>query len=146
MFDPLNGSPPAQPGRLHSFTVSGGLRAEPDEAELHNGMAFSGDGKTFYLSHSKRGEITFDYEASSGALSNRRVFATVPAKSGFPDGAAIDTDGGYWSALHGGGNCAAFIPTAPWIAMSSFLSASPLCPPSPAKAFGRSTSPALPME
>jgi sugar lactone lactonase YvrE len=104
MFDPLRGSPPAQSGRLHSFTFGQGLREEPDAAELHNGMAWSGDGETFFLSHSKKGEIiAFDYEVTSGGLSNRRVFATVPTVHGIPDGAAIDTEGGYWSALHGGG-------------------------------------------
>ncbi|MEO7026082.1 MAG: SMP-30/gluconolactonase/LRE family protein [Caulobacteraceae bacterium] len=111
MFDPLNGSPPAQPGRLHSFTFGEGLREEPDAAELHNGMAWSGDGKTFYLSHSNTGEIiAFDCEEESGAISNRRVFATVPAELGIPDGAAIDTEGGYWSALHGGGKLRRFRP------------------------------------
>jgi sugar lactone lactonase YvrE len=109
MFDPLKGSPPAQPGRLHSFTFKEGLRYEPDAAELHNGMAWGGDGKTFFLSHSNTGEIiVFDYEGKSGALSNRRVFATVPAELGVPDGAAIDTEGGYWSALHGGGKLRRF--------------------------------------
>lgn len=111
MFDPVRGTPPAQPGRLHSFTLEEGLRAEPDAAELHNGMAWSGDGKTFFLSHSNSGEIiAFDYEVSGGALSNRRVFATVPPELGVPDGAAIDTEGGYWSALHGGGKLRRFHP------------------------------------
>jgi sugar lactone lactonase YvrE len=111
MFDPLKGSPPRQPGRLHSFTFDDGLRDEPDAAELHNGMAWSGDGKTFFLSHSKSGEIiAFDYKGNSGAISNRRVFATVPAEFGIPDGAAIDTEGGYWSALHGGGKLRRFHP------------------------------------
>jgi sugar lactone lactonase YvrE len=74
-------------------------------------MAWSGDGKTFFLSHSNRGEIiAFDYEGNSGALSNRRIFATVPAELGIPDGAAIDTEGGYWSALHGGGKLRRFRP------------------------------------
>ena len=45
-----------------------------------------------------------------GAISNRRVFATVPAELGIPDGAAIDTEGGYWSALHGGGKLRRFHP------------------------------------
>ena len=104
MFDPLKGSPPPEPGRLHSFTFAEGLREEPDAAELHNGMAWSADGKTFFLSHSNSGEIiAFDYEESGGAISNRRVFATVPAELGIPDGAAMDTEDGYWSALHGGG-------------------------------------------
>jgi sugar lactone lactonase YvrE len=109
MFDPLAGDPPAQPGRLHSFTFSEGLRAAPDAAELHNGMAWSGDGKTFFLSHSFSGEIfAFDYEVASGAFSNRRVFARVAAEFGIPDGAAVDTEGGYWSALHGGGKLRRF--------------------------------------
>jgi sugar lactone lactonase YvrE len=111
MFDPLEGSVPAQPGRLHSFTFSEGLRNEPDAAELHNGMAWSGDGKTFFLSHSHSGDIiAFDYDGDGGALSNRRVFATVPSGLGVPDGAAIDTEGGYWSALHGGGKLRRFHP------------------------------------
>ncbi|MGH7046240.1 MAG: SMP-30/gluconolactonase/LRE family protein [Stellaceae bacterium] len=111
MFDPLTGSPPAQPGRLHSFTFRDGLRAEPDAAELHNGMAWSGDGETFFLSHSNSGEIiAFDYERANGAIANRRVFATVPAEAGVPDGGAIDTEGGYWSALHGGGKLRRFYP------------------------------------
>lgn len=109
MFDPLQGSPPAQKGSLSSFTFAQGLREEPDAAELHNGMAWSADGKTFYLSHSNKGEIfAFDYESELGALSNRRIFATVPAALGIPDGAAIDTEGGYWSALHGGGKLRRF--------------------------------------
>ena len=111
MFDPLKGSANTQPGRLHSFTFSEGLREEPDAAELHNGMAWSGDGKTFFLSHSRSGEIlAFDYEEHGGLISNRRVFATVPADLGVPDGAAIDTEGGYWSALHGGGKLRRFHP------------------------------------
>ena len=109
MFDPQQGSPPAQKGKLYSFTFAGGLREEPDAAELHNGMAWSGDGKTFYLSHSNKGEIfAFDYESERGVFSNRRVFGTVPAELGIPDGAAIDTEGGYWSALHGGGKLRRF--------------------------------------
>jgi sugar lactone lactonase YvrE len=109
MFDPLDESPPPRPDSLYSFTFGEGLRAEPDAAELHNGMAWSGDGKTFFLSHSKTGEIiAFDYELKGGAIANRRVFATVPAETGVPDGAAIDAEGGYWSALHGGGKLRRF--------------------------------------
>lgn len=104
MFDPVDGSPPEQPGLLHSFTLDDGLRAEPDGAELHNGMAWSADCRTFFLSHSYRREIiAFDYELEGGRLSNRRVFASVPEGLGIPDGAAVDCEGGYWCALHGGG-------------------------------------------
>lgn len=103
MFDPLAGDPPPQAGSLHSFTLKEGLRPEPDDAELHNGMAWSADGQTFFLSHSRRREIVaFDYRLEDGRLSKRRVFATIPEGEGIPDGAAVDTEGGYWCALHGG--------------------------------------------
>lgn len=103
MFDPVGGSTSARPGMLHSFTFDGGLREEPDAAELHNGMAWSADGNTFYISHSRSGEIiAYDYERGFGVISNRRIFAKVPAEEGIPDGAATDVEGGYWSALHGG--------------------------------------------
>ena len=79
MFDPLDGSPPKRPERLHSFTLDGGLRIEPDAAELHNGMAWSADGSIFFLSHSYTREIiAFDYDMDGGRISNRRVFASIP--------------------------------------------------------------------
>ena len=109
MFDPLDGDPPAQPGRLHSFTLERGLRDEPDAAELHNGMAWSAGGRTMFLSHSNRRQIfAFDYDCERGRIANRRVFATTPERLGIPDGAAIDVAGGYWCALHGGGKLRRF--------------------------------------
>jgi len=109
MFDPVAGSPPQRPGWLHSFTLHGGLRTEPDAAELHNGMAFSADGSTLFLSHSNSRQIfKFDFEQATGRLRNRRVFATIPENLGIPDGAAIDVDNAYWCALHGAGRLRRF--------------------------------------
>jgi hypothetical protein len=34
MFDPLDGTPPPQKSSLHSFTLAGGLRAEPDDRDV----------------------------------------------------------------------------------------------------------------
>lgn len=112
MFDPVGqGDHAARPGQLHSFTLAGGLRQEPDAAELHNGLAWSADGCTLFLSHSYAGSIfAFDYEVGEGRLSRRRLFATIPAVLGIPDGAAVDADGGYWCALHGGGRLRRFTP------------------------------------
>lgn len=103
MFDPLDADASPRPGRLHSYTLQGGLREEPDASELHNGMAWSADWRTFFVSHTYAGEIfAFDFEPQDGRLSNRRLFATIPKAHGIPDGAAIDVEGGYWCALHGG--------------------------------------------
>ena len=109
MFDPLvpDACPPVA-GSLSSFTWEGGLRAEPDAAELHNGMAWSADGSRFFVSHSQAGVIWSFARDPDGRLGKRRVFATVPKDCGLPDGAAVDTEGGYWCALHGGGRLRRF--------------------------------------
>lgn len=107
--DPADGQRERQAGALHSYTQGGGLRKEPDAAELHNGMAWSADGRTFYLSHSYAGNIfAFEFDPTGGRLSARRLFASVPQEHGIPDGAAIDSEGGYWCSLHGGGRLRRF--------------------------------------
>ena len=103
MFDPLDHAAPPQKSALHSFTLGNGLRPEPDAAELHNGMAWSPDGSVFYLSHSQRREVfAYTFDPQSGRLGARDLFAQIPEALGLPDGAAVDRDGGYWCALHGG--------------------------------------------
>ena len=104
MFDPVSGEPPAQKSSLHSFTFDGGLRNHADESDLHNGMAWSPDGGTFYLSHSYPKHIlAYDFDDRCGTISGRRIVATVEDGNGIPDGAAVDVEGGYWCALHGAG-------------------------------------------
>ena len=104
MFDPLNRNCAPQASSLHNFTLGDGLRSQPDVAELHNGMAWSGDGSRFYLSHSNQGEVfAYSFDPETGGLGARALFAQVPKALGIPDGAAVDSDGGYWCAVHGGG-------------------------------------------
>ncbi len=103
MFDPLDDTVPRQQSSLHSFTLRDGLRTEPDSAELHNGMAWSPDGRRFYLSHSYRHEVlVYAFDPASGRLGVSDLFAKIPDTLGLPDGAAVDSQGGYWCALHGG--------------------------------------------
>jgi len=64
-----------------------------------NGMAFSPDGKTMYLSDSHPDVQTiwaFDYDTDTGTPHNARVFVDMKPLPGRPDGAAVDADGGYW--------------------------------------------------
>lgn len=103
MFDPLDSALSPRKSSLHSFTLRDGLRSEPDAAELHNGMAWSPDGHRFYLSHSNSREVfAYAFNPETGRLGPRDLFAQVPEALGIPDGAAIDSEGGYWCALHGG--------------------------------------------
>jgi sugar lactone lactonase YvrE len=67
---------------------------------IANGMAFSPDGKIMYRAESlDRIIYAFDYNCGTGEVSAQRVFARVPDEFGYPDGATIDSEGGYWTAL-----------------------------------------------
>lgn len=69
-----------------------------------NGIAFSPDARTFYYADTPNHVIyAYDFDAERGAIANRRVFREFPYGQGRPDGAAVDSDGDYWSALYAGG-------------------------------------------
>ena len=71
-----------------------------------NGVAFAPDGRTLYHSDTPRFVIyQRDYKPLTGEVGDRRVFARLDPKApdrGRPDGAAVDRDGCYWSALYEG--------------------------------------------
>ena len=105
MFDPPEGADATpQPAGLFRYSTEGGLQAAGNGAELHNGMAWNLDETLFYLAHSYAGVVhAYPFDAASGSLGRRQVFAAIEKQSGIPDGAAVDCEGGYWCALHGGG-------------------------------------------
>jgi sugar lactone lactonase YvrE len=95
----------AADGRLYRYGAPGnaggseGLDAVADGFITPNGMAFSPDGRTMYLSdsHPARQLVwAFDYDTDSGTPRNRRLFIDMNAYPGRPDGAAVDADGCYW--------------------------------------------------
>lgn len=68
-----------------------------------NGAAFSPDNSVFYLSDTPKHVIyRYDYDLATGAISNRSVFHQFPFGNGRPDGAAVDSEGNYWTALFEG--------------------------------------------
>ena len=75
-----------------------------EQVSIPNGMGWSADDKIFYFTDTPTGNIfMFDYEASTGNLSNRRVFFHVDDKNVMPDGLAMDVEGCFWVALCGAG-------------------------------------------
>jgi len=89
--------------RLYRFCIDGKIRAVVDGLTLSNGLDWSPDRATFYLTDTRRGLI-LAYDYAPGAISNRRVFVNVPQYQGKPDGLTVDAEGGVWSA-HWGGSC-----------------------------------------
>lgn len=104
MFDPVGkADQPEQVESLYVYTEADGLRPAPDRSSLHNGMVWSADGRQMFLSHSNEQSVfRFDYDPGTGRFGGRTLFARIDPADGLPDGAALDTEGGYWCALHGG--------------------------------------------
>ena len=68
-----------------------------------NGLAFSPDGKTMYYSDTPNHIVyKFDYDMNTGKATNKTTFIEFPRGFGRPDGAAVDSEGNYWSALYAG--------------------------------------------
>ncbi|MEL6859149.1 MAG: SMP-30/gluconolactonase/LRE family protein [Pseudomonadota bacterium] len=81
------------------------------EVLVTNTMQFSPDGQIFYTCDSAEQTIlAFDYGAGTGALSNRRVFASTYDAGCYPDGSAIDCEGYLWNAQWAGSRVVRYAP------------------------------------
>ena len=106
---------PKDGGKAHLYrydcrglaTLAGGLLTS-------NGVAFSPDGRTLY--HSDTPTFTvwrYAYDPPSGEATDKTLFARLePAgiDQGRPDGAAVDAEGCYWTALFEGGRIQRYAP------------------------------------
>ena len=105
---------PNPAGKLYRYTAEDGLSAPVlDGLFTQNGLAWSPDGRTMYLSDShpsSRLIWAFDYDIDDGVPTNRRVFADLHDYAGRPDGAAVDADGGYWTCANDAGLLLRFTP------------------------------------
>ena len=84
-----------------------------DPLYTSNGLAYSSDGSVMYISDSNAAVQTiwaYDYDLASGTPTNRRVFYDCAGIDGRPDGATVDADGCYWTALFGGWQVARITP------------------------------------
>jgi sugar lactone lactonase YvrE len=102
-------------GRLYRYTAEAGLSAPVvDGLITQNGLAWSPDGLTMYLSDShpdRRMIWAYDYDIDSGTPSNRRVFVDMNEhRPGRPDGAAMDVEGCYWICANDGSAVMRFTP------------------------------------
>lgn len=72
---------------------------------MPNGMGVSPDGKTLYFVVTDEKRVwAYDYDRTTGALSNKRVLCEDFAEPGLPDGMTVDpADGSLWIAMWDGG-------------------------------------------
>jgi sugar lactone lactonase YvrE len=101
----------ARSGALYRLDAERRCRRMADDVMVANGLAFSPDDRVMYWSDSRALTIyAFDFDAASGAIGNRRIFARLEPHQGGPDGAAVDAEGGYWSACYRGARVMRFRP------------------------------------
>lgn len=91
------------PAHLYRLHTNGSLELVWDDLGLGNGMGFSPDERTFYHSDSDNRVIyRADYDAASGAVSDRSVLITLDDEIAVPDGMTVDANGDIWLAVWNG--------------------------------------------
>jgi sugar lactone lactonase YvrE len=99
-------------GALYRYDVQGLSAPIVSELLVGNGLAFSPNGDTLYLSDSHptvQRIWQFDLH-DDGSLGNRRDFVDMNQHPGRPDGAAVDADGCYWICGNDAGRLLRFTP------------------------------------
>ncbi|HEY6295963.1 MAG TPA: SMP-30/gluconolactonase/LRE family protein [Streptosporangiaceae bacterium] len=92
-------------GALVTTKVLGGIT-------VANGIDWTPDGRHMYYVDSPSQQVdAFDFDAETGTLRNRAVFAAIPVAEGMPDGLVVDADGGVWVALIGAGRIRRYSPS-----------------------------------
>jgi len=100
-------------GRLYRCDAQGLSQPPLSNLLTQNGLAWSPDGRTMYLSdsHPRRQLVwAFDYEIDTGLPTGQRLFVDMNAYPGRPDGATVDADGCYWLAANDAGLLLRFTP------------------------------------
>lgn len=103
-----------QVGAVYCFDKNGLSSPKLDSLITPNGMAFSPDGRTYYLSdsHPTVQKIwAFDFDSVDGSIANGREFVDMNAFAGRPDGAAVDVLGNYWICANDAGKIHQFSST-----------------------------------
>jgi sugar lactone lactonase YvrE len=101
-------------GAIYCYEKKIGLKKCLEGFMTPNGLAFSPDGTTMYLSdsHPAIQKIwAFDFDTSSGTPSNQRLFVDMGPLPGRPDGAAVDAEGYYWICANDAGMVHRFSPS-----------------------------------
>lgn len=114
-------------GRWWRYSAHGQLtQLDLPPARIPNGLALSPDGERLYFCDSLEQRLRCAaYEASTGHIAQPQVFA--PLAAGEPDGATVDAQGHYWSALWGTGTVLGFAPDGQVMARVELPVSQPSC-------------------
>ncbi len=92
-------STPKRAGRLYRLDPDGALTVVLEGTGTANGMGFSPDLQRMYFCDSGENRMyEFDYDRSTGEITNRRVLVEPGPGEGKTDGMTVDAEGCIWSA------------------------------------------------
>ena len=99
-------------GKLIRVDVDGKVHTLDEGFHMANGLGFSPDSRTLYFTDSAARRIfAYDYNQTTGEVSNRRTLVEIPPDEGLPDGLAVDSKGFIWSAQWYGSCVVRYDPT-----------------------------------
>jgi sugar lactone lactonase YvrE len=95
---------------LYRLAPDGAVTVSLSDVTISNGLGWSPDGSLAYYNDTATGRVgVFDWTPESG-LTGLRTFVDIPEEDGSPDGLTVDSDGGIWVALYGGGAVRRYTP------------------------------------
>ncbi|KAK1142886.1 rRNA-processing protein cgr1 [Aspergillus melleus] len=119
---------PVNEGVLFRLDPDMKLHRMLEQVTIPNGIGWNLANDTMYLTDSPTGKIyAFDFQAETGAISNRRVHYDL-GEPKEPDGFAIDVEGCIWSAIYGGGKVIRISPEGKLIGEVSLPTRNITCP------------------
>ena len=99
-------------GSVYRLDLDGSISVVLTGSTISNGMTWSVDGTLVYYIDTPTGRVdVFDFDASAGALIDRRPVVSIDPSVGHPDGMTIDAEGGLWVALWDGSAVHRYAPT-----------------------------------
>jgi sugar lactone lactonase YvrE len=106
-------------GTLYRLDLDGTVSTVLDGLTISNGLGWSPDDATVYLSDSGAAQVwAFDYDLASGSFGQRRVLLDLGEDpDGVADGLTVDDEGCLWTALWGGGQVRRYSPAGELLAV-----------------------------
>ncbi len=78
---------------------------------ISNSLAWSPDNRRLYFADTQdRAIFVYDYDHASGAVADRRLFASTENDPGSPDGSTVDSEGYLWNAQWDGWRLVRYAP------------------------------------
>jgi sugar lactone lactonase YvrE len=90
-------------GTLYRLELDRSCSTVLEGLTISNGIGWSPDGATMYLSDSGAGVVeAFDFDGVTGAIGARRTLVQIDQPGMAPDGLTVDEQGDIWIGMYGG--------------------------------------------